>query len=56
MAADEPIAIIGAACRFPGGADSLAEFWQRLTDRRVLASEVPADRWDCHRSMSQAWV
>jgi len=37
----EPIAIIGAACRFPG-ADDLAEFWELLRDGR--AAIAPSTR------------
>jgi acyl transferase domain-containing protein len=40
----EPIAIIGASCRFPG-ASGLAEFWQLLREGRNAVSEVPKDRW-----------
>ncbi|AUX44867.1 uncharacterized protein SOCE26_063370 [Sorangium cellulosum] len=42
----EPIAIVGAACRLPGGADDLDAYWRLLTDGRVVATDVPADRWD----------
>jgi acyl transferase domain-containing protein len=42
----EPIAIIGMACRFPGGADSPEAFWQLLRQGTDAMVEVPADRWD----------
>ncbi|WP_159397496.1 type I polyketide synthase [Sorangium cellulosum] len=42
---DEPIAIIGIACRFPG-APSPESFWQLLRDGRSAISEVPPERWD----------
>jgi phthiocerol/phenolphthiocerol synthesis type-I polyketide synthase C len=42
--AQEPIAIIGIGCRFPG-ADGPAAFWQLLTDGTDAVTEVPADRW-----------
>ena len=45
-ASAEPIAIIGAGCRFPGGVTSPAEFWDLLHDGVDAISEVPADRWD----------
>ena len=32
MAADEPIAVVGMGCRFPGGANSPDGFWQLLRD------------------------
>ncbi|KAF2450924.1 ketoacyl-synt-domain-containing protein [Karstenula rhodostoma CBS 690.94] len=41
----EPIAIIGMACRFPGGANSPEELWQMLADGRSGWSEIPADRY-----------
>ena len=42
----EPIAIVGMACRFPGGATSPAEFWRLLSGSVDAIGEVPADRWD----------
>jgi phthiocerol/phenolphthiocerol synthesis type-I polyketide synthase C len=41
---DEPIAIIGMDCRFPGSGN-VAGFWDTLTTGRDCISEVPADRW-----------
>ncbi|MCP4212293.1 MAG: SDR family NAD(P)-dependent oxidoreductase, partial [Halieaceae bacterium] len=43
--AQEPIAIVGLACRFPGGADAEA-FWQMLAAGEDSNREVPAERWD----------
>ncbi|MGZ8218567.1 SDR family NAD(P)-dependent oxidoreductase, partial [Methylomagnum sp.] len=42
---EEPIAIIGAAGRYPG-ADDLEAFWDVLRDGRDCISEVPPERWD----------
>jgi acyl transferase domain-containing protein len=42
----EPIAVIGAGCRFPGGADSPAEFWRLLHEGFDAVGELPAGRWD----------
>ncbi|MFC0111198.1 type I polyketide synthase [Kibdelosporangium aridum] len=44
---DEPIAIVGIACRFPGGVSTPEQFWQLLADGRDAMTEFPADRgWD----------
>jgi myxalamid-type polyketide synthase MxaB len=43
---DEPIAIIGMGCRFPGGAGDPESFWKLLKQGADCVSEVPADRWN----------
>jgi len=42
----DKIAIIGIGCRFPGGVDTPENYWDVLTARRDVISEVPPDRWD----------
>ncbi len=45
-APDEPIAIIGLGCRFPGGVDSPDALWTFISDCRSAIGQVPLDRWD----------
>ncbi len=42
----EPIAVIGMACRFPGGGLGPDAFWDMLCQGVDASREVPADRWD----------
>ena len=42
---DEPIAVIGLGCRFPGGIAGPDQFWQFMVDGKNAITEVPADRW-----------
>src|SRR6201998_2539931 len=42
----EPIAVVGMACRLPGGVDSPAQYWQFLKDGGNGVIRVPANRWD----------
>jgi amino acid adenylation domain-containing protein len=42
---DEPVAIVGVGCRFPGAGDPEA-YWRLLADRVDAMSEVPPERWD----------
>ncbi|KJK55207.1 polyketide synthase, partial [Saccharothrix sp. ST-888] len=45
--ADEPIAIVGIGCRFPGGVDSPDDLWRLLADGGEVLSGFPDDRgWD----------
>jgi polyketide synthase 5 len=41
-----PIAIIGMACRLPGGIESPDQLWEALLDGDDLVTEIPPDRWD----------
>jgi acyl transferase domain-containing protein len=47
----EPIAIVGAACRFPGAPD-LESFGRLLRDGIDAVSVIPGDRWDLERHYS----
>ena len=42
----EPIAIVGMACRFPGGANDPSTYWSLLHDGIDAIKPVPPDRWD----------
>ena len=41
---EEPIAVVGMGCRFPGAGD-LDLFWQILSEGIDTISEIPGDRW-----------
>ncbi len=43
---NEPIAIIGMGCRFPGGGDNPEAFWRILRDGVDTIGEIPPNRWD----------
>lgn len=42
----EPIAIIGAACRLPGEVTSLGSLWDMISNARTGHGKIPSDRWD----------
>ncbi len=41
-----PVAVIGMACRLPGGIDSPDKLWEALLRGDDLVTEIPPDRWD----------
>lgn len=43
---NEPIAIIGMGCRFPGGANNPETFWQLLREGKDAIKPIPSERWD----------
>ncbi|MFE2723565.1 SDR family NAD(P)-dependent oxidoreductase [Kitasatospora sp. NPDC059327] len=44
---DEPIAIVGMSCRFPGGIDSPQDLWETVAAGRDVVGSFPENRgWD----------
>lgn len=42
----DAIAVVGMACRFPGGASDPERFWSLLRDGVDAVGPVPSERWD----------
>ncbi|MCG8918275.1 acyltransferase domain-containing protein, partial [Actinokineospora sp. PR83] len=46
-ARQEPIAVVGLGCRFPGGVRTPEQLWDVLVSGRDVVTDIPADRgWD----------
>ncbi|KAG5655084.1 hypothetical protein KAF25_000207 [Fusarium avenaceum] len=48
-ATNEPIAIIGTGCRFPGGSNTASKLWELLKEPKDVSKEIPADRFNLDR-------
>jgi acyl transferase domain-containing protein/acyl carrier protein len=48
----EPIAILGAGCRFPGNISNLEALWDALVARVDAITDIPANRWNIDRFYS----
>ena len=46
---NEPIAVIGMSCRFPGGVDSPEQFWELLKAEKSGIGRIKKDRWDINQ-------
>lgn len=44
--ANEPIAIVGSACRFPGDASSPSKLWELLRQPKDVISDIPPSRFN----------
>ncbi|MDT5411178.1 MAG: phthiocerol/phenolphthiocerol synthesis type-I polyketide synthase, partial [Mycobacterium sp.] len=49
----EPIAVVGMACRLPGGVSTPADYWQLLHDGVSGVIRVPEERWDADAYFSE---
>jgi NAD(P)-dependent dehydrogenase (short-subunit alcohol dehydrogenase family)/acyl carrier protein len=46
MPESHDIAIVGMSCKFPGGIEGPAAFWEVIASGRSTVGKVPFDRWD----------
>lgn len=54
MSRKEPLAIVGVACRLPGGLDNPEIFWDAIINRKSLIGSVPKERWNSERFFAES--
>ncbi|GAB2480116.1 hypothetical protein GCM10027030_12740 [Luteococcus sediminum] len=47
-----PVAVVGMACRFPGGVRTPQDLWDLMVAGQTVIDEVPEDRWDLEQFYS----
>lgn len=52
--AEEAVAVVGMACRFPGGVKNTAYFWRLLENKVDAVTEAPASRWNADDYYNQS--
>ena len=53
--AQEPIAIVGMGCRFPGGADTPEAYWKLLAQGVDTIGLAPSDRWSARSDTAEIY-
>jgi polyketide synthase PksN len=48
-----PVAVIGAACRYPGGVNNISDLWNKLAKGESSIGTIPAKRWDLAEIFSE---
>ncbi len=43
---NDPIAIVGMGCKFPGGVNTPEDYWKLLCGAKDAIVDIPKDRWD----------
>ncbi|MCU0285671.1 MAG: acyltransferase domain-containing protein [Acidobacteria bacterium] len=46
---NEPVAIVGMGCRFPGGANDPELFWELIKEGKDAVIDIPVERWDAQK-------
>ncbi|KAL4915248.1 hypothetical protein BDW62DRAFT_203848 [Aspergillus aurantiobrunneus] len=46
MPTEEPIAVVGIGCRFPGSSSTPSKFWNLLCNPKDVGSRIPRERFD----------
>lgn len=49
----DPVAVIGMACRLPGGIETPDQFWDALIGKRVGIADIPPERWAPYTSSGE---